>query len=570
MASSAKKQKLDKSVNILQLMNKQELIQLVKEKDIEIEALKQKVEILRQENQSYEKIEIELLKEKDAEIEILRHEQQGNEIIKSMKSVQKALKSDYFKMDEIVRNPMYSQIAQEIFGYLNPRDLKRSCLVSKVWNQTIKEGKPWWKLRLKHVTYKKLVTKDFCEWSKSEEDISFVEAYEEFRSPCIYVRTHETLGNIRIFTQFLEEFIAEDYHRIDLCKTPLHWAAYKGRLDVFEIFAKTSIDFELSKSKHKFDEKPLDIACEEGHVGIVKLLYEQRKIRKINFNNGAFKFACKGGHKEVVQIFIDFAKEETLDPNFVWERDHEAEKQNNAVNPDNANNEVNADDSDNNVNEGNEIIPDNGVNPDNAANPDIVENPLNVANPDNAVDPNDVDNPNNLENPDNAINPNDLDNAVNDNNAEIPENEANAENAANEDSPDDANDSDDAESSDIESEYDFDPTPPFFHACFSRTMDPDVVELLFKSDLKIDYNYQDYNGRGKTAFHHAISGKLGSCDRWDGDKCKYGTCTDNRLVDLFIKYSDVKGINLNTVDKTYKNRETPLHTAFHNRCIPKG
>ena len=42
----------------------------------------------------------------------------------------------------------------------------------------------------------------------------------------------------------------------------------------------------------------------------------------MNFNLGQFSWACNSGVKEIVEIFIDYAKEDTFDPNYYRQSDY--------------------------------------------------------------------------------------------------------------------------------------------------------------------------------------------------------------------------------------------------------
>ena len=48
----------------------------------------------------------------------------------------------------------------------------------------------------------------------------------------------------------------------------------------------------------------------------MKFLYRHRKERKLDFNDGQFRFACASGVKEIVEVFLEYAKEDHLDPNY--------------------------------------------------------------------------------------------------------------------------------------------------------------------------------------------------------------------------------------------------------------
>ena len=225
----------------------------------------------------------------------------------------------------MVCNPGLDYLAQEIFSYLEPNDLQNCCLVSKAWNEIC--GKILWRLRLEYSLNKKLLKRKPDAWEWPKKPMPFLNAYPEFQPVCSYVRHQESFENIKLFTLFLEEYhslqspaklipwYGEMRFPWEAEYPPFHYAAHKGRLDIFEILIKTSIDFNL-KYERGDNDSVLDLACFEGHTELVKFLFKHRKEKNIDFNNGQFRYACASGVKEIVQVFIDYAKEDHLDPNY--------------------------------------------------------------------------------------------------------------------------------------------------------------------------------------------------------------------------------------------------------------
>ena len=311
----AKRQKMDDSnaeVIELESMNKEEMSELVRALFGEIVELQQKSELSSIEIQNLAG-EVEELKRK---VNLSRHENQSFEIMDSMNDLQAALKSRYVRMDELVCNPGLEHLAEEIFSYLEPNDLMNCCLVSKSWKEICE--KPMWRLRLEYFTNKKLLKGD-PKWKWSGEPIPLVEMYPEYQAVCNYVKHQESLENLRIFAFFLQEFYSLQLsEKREAGLSPIHYAANEGRVDIFEILVKTSVDFN-SIYGDKFTA--LDLACIGKHVELVKLIFKYRKEKNINFDLGQFSNACYSGIKDIVEIFIEYSNENTLDPNFYRHND---------------------------------------------------------------------------------------------------------------------------------------------------------------------------------------------------------------------------------------------------------
>ena len=75
----------------------------------------------------------------EEEIKSLKLHDARYQIIKAMKSLQKALKPRYVRLDELVQNRGLQHLARYIFQYLNYQSLAHCRLVSKDWKDFIDE-----------------------------------------------------------------------------------------------------------------------------------------------------------------------------------------------------------------------------------------------------------------------------------------------------------------------------------------------------------------------------------------------------------------------------------------------
>ena len=60
--------------------------------------------------------------------------------------------------------------------------------------------------------------------------------------------------------------------------TPLHWAVERAHIECIEWLLRCGSDVTV---KNKFDKTPRDIACDNGHPGIMEML-EVRTLECIN------------------------------------------------------------------------------------------------------------------------------------------------------------------------------------------------------------------------------------------------------------------------------------------------
>jgi len=94
----------------------------------------------------------------------------------------------------------------------------------------------------------------------------------------------------------------------------LFWASYNGELEKVEsLCSDSALNINWQYSQGGFT--PLSVACEKGHVGVVKYLLSLKGIDpNMQQNEGATPsfVACQQGHKEVVSLLL---ADPRIDPN---------------------------------------------------------------------------------------------------------------------------------------------------------------------------------------------------------------------------------------------------------------
>ena len=87
-------------------------------------------------------------------------------------------------------------------------------------------------------------------------------------------------------------------------QTPLSVACEKGHLEVVKFLVKHNADIE---SKDFLNRTPLRLACEEGHLKVVKLLVECNADIENKDKQGMtpLSWACREGHLEVVKFLAE-------------------------------------------------------------------------------------------------------------------------------------------------------------------------------------------------------------------------------------------------------------------------
>ena len=133
-------------------------------------------------------------------------EENCDDIVKAIEKVHKALKTRWILSFEIFFNSEgLKHIPQSIFKYLDLKSLQNCCLVSKEWNELIKNTKHYWCLQL-------LAFKD-CEQHIGEDEEhfgplrTFEELHPDFTDTFEDICANENISNMKIFVIFLRDYI---------------------------------------------------------------------------------------------------------------------------------------------------------------------------------------------------------------------------------------------------------------------------------------------------------------------------------------------------------------------------
>ena len=190
----------------------------------------------------------------------------------------------------------------------------------------------WWKSQLCKVKHEVICEYNTCNgiYGPTINDTfpKLVQIIEE--QICI----HETFGNLKLFCQFMLEYVGELHDQgenpYDPLDTPLHFASENNRLDILQILARNASYFSSNKmdlnfkaiyeSEELVHHTVLGEACAENRLEIIEFYMSLRDIKLVDFNkrsNGwtLFHQACGSGHVEVVKLFLKHADELHIDLN---------------------------------------------------------------------------------------------------------------------------------------------------------------------------------------------------------------------------------------------------------------
>jgi len=88
--------------------------------------------------------------------------------------------------------------------------------------------------------------------------------------------------------------------------TPFFIACEKGHIEVVKLLVSNQkVDINYANNGR---ETSLNIACKRGHIEIVKLLLNDQRVDVNKADNGGitpFHSACRNGHLEIVKLFIN-------------------------------------------------------------------------------------------------------------------------------------------------------------------------------------------------------------------------------------------------------------------------
>ena len=255
----------------------------------------------------------------------LKQDNEIDKIIQTVNKIHKALKPRYVRLDELVRNSGLQHIAQNIFQHLDLPTLSRCRQVSSSWKICIDNDKYWWKKLLKH--------KSFI-WTGNGMDLpDLVETLN-------YICAKETLANMKLFGQLVLDYFLclkkpqlwKGFRESASFDTPIHYAAHKNRLDIFDFLANIPVLPNLNiQNRYEYSDQLqgtlLGNACAENQTLVLEYFMNLKGAKKIDFNCkiegyeegdrgfSLFHEACKFGNIEVVKLFLKYADELNIDLN---------------------------------------------------------------------------------------------------------------------------------------------------------------------------------------------------------------------------------------------------------------
>ena len=238
----------------------------------------------------------------------LKNQMESQEIIFSITKVHEALKSRYFRMNELVCNPGLDHLALQILGFLDAKSLANCRVVSKSWKICIDSSRIWWLKRLHHIMEEII---DFC-----------LNDFSEFLFVIDYFMK-SSLDKLQRFVELLQDIYDQGGLRLGRL-SPLHLAAEAGNLEFLNLMLETSIQFDLRDGFYNWT--PLYFACQAGQTEVVKFFYQHSIDKSVDFKSRwtdertPLHCACKNGHLETVEFLLQIAEEKGINVNAVDER----------------------------------------------------------------------------------------------------------------------------------------------------------------------------------------------------------------------------------------------------------
>ena len=228
--------------------------------------------------------------------------------------------------NDFVLNPGFHHIVLDIFKTLDPKTLGYCRSVSKAWKECIDNDRHWWKLQLSQCGHLPMYRRPRCRWLIDDnrtylrfhpkdtlEDIypHFVNVIEKEICP------RAKLKDLKLFGQFMLDYCIEKRGETDqFVRSPLHFASWNNRMDIFNFladFAPTlNLNFEaiyVSEYGHKdvFTE-----ACVYNRMDTIDFFMTSSQSISKGF---LFHSACKMGNHDAVERFFKRSEELKLDVN---------------------------------------------------------------------------------------------------------------------------------------------------------------------------------------------------------------------------------------------------------------
>ena len=234
--------------------------------------------------------------------------------------------SNILHINDFISNPGLRHIFKIIIYFLDEKSLKNCRLVSKNWHTVVSFNKKFWILQLNKCK--------ILEWCCMIQrggalilHLSVLDIYPEFSEVFDYFETQATITDLITFTSFMINYCL--YHRKSMVTaSPLHYAAYFDKIDVFELIAKSPLKNLNMEKQFILDSQELltsviGYACVTGKIQILEFYAKLEGDRKVDFGasdaqNGdytPFHAACHSGQLEVVKFFLSMKNERNIDVN---------------------------------------------------------------------------------------------------------------------------------------------------------------------------------------------------------------------------------------------------------------
>jgi len=123
---------------------------------------------------------------------------------------------------------------------------------------------------------------------------------DELNSRLLDASDKEKLEEVRLLLDMGAQVDAED----DTKKTPLHWAAWNGHIEIARLLIKRGAQVD---AEDKYKQTPLHMAAYNGHTGVARLLIERgAQVDAVNADKQTpLHWAAKNGHTGVARLLIE-------------------------------------------------------------------------------------------------------------------------------------------------------------------------------------------------------------------------------------------------------------------------
>ena len=209
-------------------------------------------------------------------------------------------------MDRLVSNHGLSHLALHILSYVEiVPDINNCRLVCKEWKALIDSSILMAKRRLNYLTPLRFIVLD--KWK------DFNEAY-------VNIMNCKDLKQVKKFIWCFEKYLQDTGPQYQLY-SPIHWFAKHGVVKIVMFFVSLVSSLNEKSGPQREDMSTFSLACNNGHVGLVKALIEASKTIDIDLNAGCFSgltglmYASRHGHYDVVKTIFEKSEEVNIDLN---------------------------------------------------------------------------------------------------------------------------------------------------------------------------------------------------------------------------------------------------------------